>query len=175
MSSGQLATRKLSAPHRRMLATVRLMADAHKERVGAAIRERREELDLSVEALAGKIPVAEKTLRRWEKGESFGHMDNLEKLAEELQTTVDKLMAGPSASGDTNGATPDLGAALNGDQPDDLHQQLADLHRKLDRLLDFFGLADDKTDLATALYDFAEAIRRGPLEPHEAEETATGS
>jgi transcriptional regulator with XRE-family HTH domain len=139
-----------------MLATVRLMADAHKERVGAAIRERRDELDLSQAALAAKIPVAEKTLRRWENGESFGHMDNLERLAEALETTVDKLMAGPEKA---KGQTPDLLGSVNGDVPDDLRQQVQDLHAKVDRIIDALGLDKDAdqhpldqiSDLASAL------------------------
>jgi transcriptional regulator with XRE-family HTH domain len=123
-----------------MLATVRLMADAHKERVGAAIRKRRDELDLSQAALAAKIPVAEKTLRRWENGESFGHMDNLERLAEALDTTVDKLMAGPTKAKPQT--TPDP-FSRNGDVPDDLRQQVQDLHAKVDRIIDALGLEDD--------------------------------
>lgn len=71
-----------------------------------AIRERRKELGLSAEALARRIPVATKTLERWERGETFGHMDNLEGVAEALDTSVAELMAGPA--GQIFPTTPDL-------------------------------------------------------------------
>lgn len=141
------------------------MADAHKERVGAAIRERREELDLSQRELAAKIPVTEKTLRRWESGESFGHMDNLERLAELLNTTVDRLMAGPAKQ---KGPTPDPFAASSNGGSDS--ERLARIEHKLNRLL---ALVED-ADLATALGDLADSIRRGPPAPPAAGGTATG-
>lgn len=103
--SGFSASEKMSATERVRRATFHLMAEAHKQRVGRAIRQRREELGLSAEELGRKIPVAGKTVERWERGETFGHMDNLDRVAELLETDVATLMAGPAGE---QAETPDV-------------------------------------------------------------------
>lgn len=137
------------------------MADEHRERVGAAIRERRKELGLSQRALAAKIPVTEKTLARWEKGQSFGHMSNLEKVAEELDTTVDALMTGPRDAKRQD--TPSLLDTLGGAAPasgDELRTQLdriehnqATIWRAINALLTHFEIQIALRDADRALLE----------------------
>ena len=61
-------SQKLSATDRVRLATLRLAMDEHRIRVGENIRKRREELGWSVATTARNLPVADKTLERWERG-----------------------------------------------------------------------------------------------------------
>jgi transcriptional regulator with XRE-family HTH domain len=105
------------------------MAEAHKERVGQAIRQRRKELDLSAEELGRQIPVSGKTVERWERGETFGHMDNLDRVAELLETDVATLMAGPAGE---KGETPDVLGQL--DEERGLKELLAELSAAVDAM-----------------------------------------
>lgn len=74
----------------RFLATVAL----HREKVAERIVERRDELGLTQQDVADRVGVRVRQVQRWEAGESLGRLENLQSLAEALDTTVGELMAG---------------------------------------------------------------------------------
>jgi transcriptional regulator with XRE-family HTH domain len=106
--TGHVKSRNLPEHHALKLARFELMAKAQLVNLGAAIRERREELGLSHARLAQRIPVDPKTVSRWEKGNTAGAYDSLDVIAEHLETSADALQARAIAIGRVNGepATP---------------------------------------------------------------------
>lgn len=70
-----------------------LVAALYKEQIGAAIKRRRKELDLTQKQLADLAHVEEgQTVSRWERG--VNSPTDLEAVAGALQTTVHELLAG---------------------------------------------------------------------------------
>jgi transcriptional regulator with XRE-family HTH domain len=126
------------------------------------LRELRSATHLSREKVAGEIGVTTKTLYEWENGGKI-RWPNAKKLAAFYGVEPEGLVS-------RDIPPPEAAATVNGDVSD-----LVILQRKVDRLLAFFGLDDETTDLATALDDFAAAIRREPPEPPAEEEDAGGS
>jgi transcriptional regulator with XRE-family HTH domain len=115
------------------LATLRdQMADyARAER----LRELRAATHLSREKVAAEIGVTTKTLYEWENGGSI-RWDNAKKLGAFYKVDPEGLVSrepGAAASSST----------VNGDVPDDLRQQVQDLHAKVDRIIDALGLDKD--------------------------------
>lgn len=111
---------------------VALMASERGRKIGARMRERREELGLSQSAVADEFPGASVTkdyISRWELGKVTVSDDYLEQAAEALRTTVADLVAGPVAEREQ--ATPDVLGALEGDVP----AALARIEKKLDEAL----------------------------------------
>lgn len=85
-----------------------LMAREYVQRIGARMRERREELGLSQREVADQMPgaVTGNDISRWERGEHKPGDERLEKLAEILQTSVAYFLTDKRES-----ATPDLSNA----------------------------------------------------------------
>lgn len=103
--------------------------------VAARIRELRGPAPQPV--IAEKVGVGLRGYQKWEATGGIG-WDNLHKLAAVHGVTVDWILYGDQERGET----PDLMAAVNGNgAPDDL----ASLHRKLDLIIEYFGIkqADD--------------------------------
>lgn len=58
------------------------------------MRKRRHELDLSPGHVAERLFISGKTLERWERGETMGAIRAIDKVADVLETTEEKLLAG---------------------------------------------------------------------------------
>jgi transcriptional regulator with XRE-family HTH domain len=76
-------------------ATLQVMAGEQKSALRLAIRQRREEIDVSQEELARRLDVSVQTVGRWErgngkKGAAFSRLDD---IAEALETTAQELNA----------------------------------------------------------------------------------
>ncbi len=71
------------------------MAGAQKTALSQAIRDRREELDLSQEDLARRLDVSVQTVGRWERseGKKAAAFSRLEEIAAALETTTQALNA----------------------------------------------------------------------------------
>lgn len=131
-------TRHTSPATRRVYAlSVQLVAAQRAKKIGARMRERRDELEMTQTEVAEKVggqSVTKDYVSRWERGATEPSEAYLEQIAAALNTTVADLMAGPAAARDTatNGSTPDLFGVDNDDLP-----QLDRIEQKLDRLLAF--------------------------------------
>lgn len=101
--------------------TFAAMAAEYLERMGARIRQRREEMELSRDEVARRM--AGKTngnaIYRWEKGEHRPHDDTLEELANVLEVSVSYFFADEPSED-----TPDLMGAIGGSQLDRLEKTL---------------------------------------------------
>ena len=73
------------------------MVEAHLIRVGRAIEMRRKEMGLSRPELARLIPVADKTVERWEKAQTAGADAQLDRIAEVMRTTSAAMLAAAMA------------------------------------------------------------------------------
>lgn len=105
--TGHEKSTKTPENHALKLARFQLMAKAQLVHLGQAIKERRNELGLSQNELARKFPVDPKTVSRWERGENPGAYNNLEVVAEHLETTATDLQARAVAFGrDAPGGVP---------------------------------------------------------------------
>lgn len=147
------------------------MAAEYVERIGGRIRQRREELELSRDDLARKMPgkTTGNQIYRWEKGRHEPQPDTLEALAHALKVDVAYFFAGPSSGG----ATPDLMATVNGNQPDDLQQiqaQLDRIEQTVNRLREFI----EAPELASAVDAVVAAIRHERPEADEPGAASTG-
>lgn len=69
-----------------------------KEKVGAFIRERRREQNLTQKELADKLHITDKAVSKWERGISFPDITILEKLSELLKVSLFELMCGEKAA-----------------------------------------------------------------------------
>jgi transcriptional regulator with XRE-family HTH domain len=106
------------------------------ERMGARMRERREELDLSMAEVARRMPgkVSENQVYRWELGKHQPKPDTLEALAKVLKTDVAALMApAPDKS-----VTPEL-FGTEDERLDRIQDQLGTIGQKLAVLLEAVG------------------------------------
>lgn len=114
------------------LAQFRLMAEEQIQRLGRAIRKRREDLELSMPQLAAKLPVDPKTIERWELAKTGGAMDNLSQIAKALNTTVDDLLA-QSLKRPEQSETPDVLGQL-GDRAilQEIRRDIKGILRRLD-------------------------------------------
>lgn len=123
------ATRRVDA------LTVLLVAAQRAKKIGARMRELRDELGLTQTEVAERIggsSVTKDYISRWERGSKEPSEAYLDQIATALQTTVADLMAGPvSERAATNGPTPDLFGGQDDDAP-----QLDRIEAKLDRVLD---------------------------------------
>jgi transcriptional regulator with XRE-family HTH domain len=110
------------------------------ERLGARMRKRREELDLSMAEVARRMPgkVSENQVYRWELGKHQPKPDTLEALAKVLKTDVAALMApAPDKS-----VTPEpFGDAsrTEGERLDSIQDQLGTIGQELAALLEVVG------------------------------------
>lgn len=109
-----------------------LMAAEYLERMGARIKARREELGLTQDEVAGKMPgkVNGQRISLWERGKNRPRDDALEALAGVLDVDVSYFMA----SEPTNGDTPDL---MEIARPFGLEGSTNRLEAKLDWLIDY--------------------------------------
>jgi transcriptional regulator with XRE-family HTH domain len=67
------------------------------ERISARMRERRDYLGVSQEAIARQVPTTMRTYARWERGETFGYLQRLGDIARALETTESELLGGEDA------------------------------------------------------------------------------
>jgi transcriptional regulator with XRE-family HTH domain len=67
------------------------------ERISARMREQREHLGVSQEAIARRLDTTMRTYARWERGETFGYLQRLPEIAQALETTESKLLGGEDA------------------------------------------------------------------------------
>jgi transcriptional regulator with XRE-family HTH domain len=76
-------------------ATMQAVAGQQKTALSQAIRDRREELDLSQEDLARRLDVSVQTVGRWERseGKKAAAFSRLEEIAAALETTAQALNA----------------------------------------------------------------------------------
>jgi transcriptional regulator with XRE-family HTH domain len=125
----QAMPRRLSTTNHAARLRFQLMAVEMAERVGARMRERREELGLTQAKVAEKIDgVTPDQISRWERGK---HMPrDLKPVADALEVTESYFYA--PAPDKTE--TPDLLGKDSESQLDRVERQIAELHRKLDRL-----------------------------------------
>lgn len=138
---------------------LRLVAAEHVERIGARIRERREELDLTRRALSNLMQgsVTENDLYRWETARHRPQDDTLADLARALEVDPAYFMterAQPPTAG------PDLLAVLDGGVASHLERvdgKLDALNAKLDAILAALATtpADQLADEAFAALDAA--------------------
>lgn len=91
--TGQTKSPKMSAHDLNRLARFRAMAEQHIKRVGRAIQLRREELGWSRPQLARAIPVADKTVERWETGKTGGASEQLDRIAKVMSTSSAAMIA----------------------------------------------------------------------------------
>jgi transcriptional regulator with XRE-family HTH domain len=114
--TGHVKYGNLSAHELARLARFREMAERQLLHLGAAIADARKAKNWSRSALGKKIPVEEKTVERWEKGQTGGAMESLEVIAAALETTSDDLLAAAAAKGapTRKPESNDLLGALNG-------------------------------------------------------------
>lgn len=106
------------------------MAEKQRARLGAAMRARRHELDMTPGQVAEALFISGKTLERWERGETMGAIRNVDKIAAVLETTEELLLAGVDENKPTE--TPDLFAQP--DEPDDLSAKIDQLATDLDAM-----------------------------------------
>lgn len=72
-------------------------ADGH---IGERIRDARHRSDLTLTALAARLGVWEKTVRRWETGENYPDGRYLRRLSEELDVSLLWLLGDHAPNGD---------------------------------------------------------------------------
>jgi transcriptional regulator with XRE-family HTH domain len=104
------------------------MAAEHVERIGARIRQRRDELGLSRGEVARQMPgkTNENAIYRWEKGLHAANPDTLEALATVLDVDTSYFYVDQP-----EGETPNLAATFNGRMPDELRDQLDRIEARL--------------------------------------------
>lgn len=131
-----------------------LMAAEYLQRLGARIRERRDEKGLTQAGLARLLPGTTDgaQVSRWERGLHRPSDDTLEHIADVLDVTMDYFLAAPAQKDD---GTPDLFAAK--DDHDGLAGQLAEINRKLDR--NFVLLEKVLAKLGVKDWEEAEGLR----------------
>lgn len=120
---------------------VTTLADVAKEqaaRVGRRIRERRDELGLTQAEVAARMVDSPSTndqqVSKWERGEHRPNDDNLEILAQALETTLADLVSGPLGERDGRpAATPDPFASNGGDP---YREQLDRIEARLKYVMD---------------------------------------
>lgn len=149
-------------------ARLALMAVQYREQVGQAIRDRRDQLGVSQEAVADRIdawfadqgkprrtPMTAQTISRWERGENMGRADNLEALAAALETTVGEIMAQVKAK-------PLADKRRNGGDP--TSAQLDRIEAKLNAVLEALGRSPLVADpeMAEIAAELGSAIDEGP-------------
>jgi transcriptional regulator with XRE-family HTH domain len=109
MMTTQTLTRKTDSPDR--AARLRLALDMAKEAeaIGGRIRELRKGLGLTQREFAHRLPgkTEGKDVSRWENGKHRPSPDTLGHIADELETTVADLHAGPVEDREAQGPTPD--------------------------------------------------------------------
>lgn len=112
------------------------MVELHLKRVGRAIEIRRLELGLSRPQLARLIPVADRTIERWEKGQSGGADVQLDRVAEVMQTTSQAMLIASLAEEEQPERNGDgLMDALSAEEADAPLAADASDAEKLDRIL----------------------------------------
>jgi transcriptional regulator with XRE-family HTH domain len=160
---------KMTATIARLRTTLALQMALDSKRRAARMAELREGADLTQDALALQSGVSERTIQRIENPEDDiePRYATREKLAKVLKIKPDDLL--PEAvppSTETNGTTPDLNAALNGNghQPQDLQA----LHQKLD------ALAHDLDWLSSAVEAIALALSEDVELPAREARSKTG-
>jgi transcriptional regulator with XRE-family HTH domain len=107
-----------------------LMAAEYLERMGARIRDRREELGLTQDDVARRMPgkITHNRISLWERGKNRPRDDALESLAGVLGVPVSYfMMSEPDKT-----KTPDLAGVM---APDESRSQLDAIERKLDMIL----------------------------------------
>lgn len=152
--SGRKQSPKMTPERLEQLARFRRMVEVHLARVGRAIRMRREELDLSRPQLARLIPVADKTVERWENGQSAGASAQLDRVAEVMQTTSAAMLRAVLAEEEKN-PTEEVLEAFS--RPD----RLARVEENVDAILALLQ-ADAKAEEVEQLVDEARAEGRTP-------------
>jgi transcriptional regulator with XRE-family HTH domain len=158
-------------PHMRMTQTgaserlrLQLMAAEHVERIGQRIRERREELGLSRDDLARKMPgkTNGNAIYRWERGRHEARPDALEALADALDVPVAYFFVDEP----DRAVTPDPFSGNGRSEPSDT-DRLDRMEHKLDRIIEAMGLdteAHEFSAAAEALVEAVRAVRRERLE-----------
>lgn len=165
-------------PTRGAVTTLADVAKAQAQKIGRRIRERRDELELTQKELAARMtasPGADaQQVSNWERGIHKPSDDNLEILAEALETDMADLVSGPLSERKPKGDTPDLAAALNGDRPPELaklQEQLEAVDAKLDLIIAYFDIEADEDGHPQLTYgDVYEAAPKPP-EPEAPGET----
>ena len=135
----------MSAHQLDRLARFRAMAERHVKRVGRAIQLRREDLGWSRPQLARAIPVADKTVTRWERGETGGASEQLDRIAKVMDTTSEAMMAAALSEERSDDPPADppleaLSAPVSGSDLDDLRARLERIEQVLGLLLADRGL-----------------------------------
>lgn len=146
---------------------LQLMAAEHVEKIGARIRQRREELGMSRDDLAREMPgkTNGNAIYRWEKGLHEARPDALEAVAQALNVDVAYFYVDQP-----KGPTPDvLDLAVPHPNGDDRLQRI---ERKLDHLLRAIGLDAEDADLNSAVDAFVRALEARRAD--DAEEAAAG-
>jgi transcriptional regulator with XRE-family HTH domain len=124
------------------------MAVLYREQVGQAIRRRRLALGLTQDDLADRIGVKGQTVSRWERGANLGTEENLESVAQALETTLTALMAEIKAPADGSPRTGRI-------------SQLDRIEAKLDELLE----ASRSREVLDAVEKIARGLADSELEP----------
>lgn len=153
MAASQVGRHKALTTPRVYGLRVALMAAERAGRVGARMRERREELGLTQPQVADRIPVASVTkdyISRWERGKVETSDAYLELAAAALETTIADLMGGPLADRQPKGPTPEPFPNGNG------------LEAQVTRLVEAVSALDEQLRLlrAEAATRDAEALKR---------------
>lgn len=126
----------MTAQDHERLARFSRMVELHLKRVGRAIEIRRLELGLSRPQLARLIPVADRTIERWEKGQSGGADVQLDRVAEVMQTTSQAMLIASLAEEEQPERNGDgLMDALSAEEADAPLAADASDAEKLDRIL----------------------------------------
>lgn len=131
---------------------------------GQLLVELRDARHLNQEDAAHEIGVSTKSLRAWEHGGKI-RWPNAERVGAFYGIDPERLVS-RTEDGASREPTPDLAATFNGTMPADLHEQLADLQRKVDAIVEALGIEDTAdvhplqqiNDLAAAL---PELLARG--------------
>jgi transcriptional regulator with XRE-family HTH domain len=151
----------------RLVTTLAAVAKAQTERLGRRIKERREELDLKQREVAARMAASPSTdaqmVSKWERGEHRPNDDNLEILADALETTVADLVSGPLSERPAKAATPDAMAALDGKPAagDELHAQLDRIEQALSGLAEVLDAMGTQNEARAEQFDSKlEALRR---------------
>lgn len=148
----------VSATNGSQRARFALMVALHREMVGQRIAARRLEIGLSQETLGDRVGVRARTISRWETGGSLGRIENLERVASALETSVADLMT-PITEAD--GKPTDL----NISPVEVLRDQLSRIEGKLDELLSAQAAERVKQAVADAAQesrDKRSAARQAP-------------
>jgi transcriptional regulator with XRE-family HTH domain len=153
-------------PHMRMTQTgaserlrLQLMAAEHVERIGQRIRERREELGLSRDDLARKMPgkTNGNAIYRWERGRHEARPDALEALADALEVPVAYFFVDEP----DKAVTPDPFARNGNSAPGDTDELRAQLDRIEQRQTDLAALIEAQAEATSQQFSaMLEELRR---------------